>query len=563
MRRRLVRDIRTVRIWALAAGLTAVAASTAPAAAAAPIADVAVQYRGWVAAEQTTSDTASTSSYLEVHSGWYADVSRTSSTADFHEDAYVYASSYIGDYCISRDHSQLSEHAGSLDGRDTAHHINPASGTATSGFPAGNREKLISFGLEIAADFPFDGVVWHCDKDQPEPSPYRLASWLGSLEAAARADPDDPPETITEARSWIPYGSTQVSYVVCMSRSTRDTDGDGLPDGVDLAPSAAAPAQELGIPGGPPRGTEGPRLPGGPSGARGTPRCPAAPADASPDLDRCHGDTRHKSRRHKAITTLPAAPDIDWYRARVTATYCVEDGQARITKMKLKPTIQNGAIPRVLRKLGFLSMNPEDPEYSSIRKGGVAQASASTTYVMCFDPVEFLDKLGLKEPIKRRMKKPLRGALAKILRRAGVTKVTPEVRKQAIKAFRKRVDHAFRKGNIRAYLKKKHVPPRIARLAEKVAKKNERKLKDWLKRWIGQTMESGRYDLAAGPAAELMVEDAFEALGRATAFCGGRAAKDSNLRMWTVRYEAARDGKTVKISKSDVYKHPILTVRKY
>jgi hypothetical protein len=33
--------------------------------------------------------------------------------------------------------------------------------------------------------------------------------------------------------------------------------------------------------------------------------------------------------------------------------------------------------------------------------------------------------------------------------------------------------------------------------------------------------------------------------------------------MWTITYEAERHGSKIKISKENVYKHPILTVRRY
>jgi hypothetical protein len=287
-----------------------------------------------------------------------------------------------------------------------------------------------------------------------------------------------------------------------------------------------------------------------------TPGPPSGPCDGV--------KKKRTSRRDKATTNVPFAAEIDWYRAKLTTTYCVKKGKAWITGMKLKPTIKNGLIPRLLGKFGWLSLNPEKPEYSPIRKGGAVSASASTTYVMCFDPVVFLDKTGLKGQLQKRMKKPLRKALAKILRKAGLTKISPTVRRKAMVAFKKRVDHAFRKGTIRTYLqKKKHVPERIARLAEKVAKKNEGALKSFLKGDVAQTMETGRYDLAAGPAADLMIDDAFGLLGRLTAFCGGRAAEKSNFRMWTITYDANRKGKKVKISKDDLYKHPILSVRRY
>ena len=287
--------------------------------------------------------------------------------------------------------------------------------------------------------------------------------------------------------------------------------------------------------------------------------------EIGPSGGRCDGvKTKRTSRRHKAITNVRAAPDIDWYRAKVTVTYCVKKGKAWITDMKLKPTIQNGAIPRLLRKFGWLSVNPEEPEYSPIRKGGAVHASASTTYAMCFDPIVLLDKFGLKERIKKRMKEPLRKALKNILRKSGITKIDATVREKAVKAFRDKVDHAFKKGTITTWLKERRVPIRIARLAERAGKKNETKLKLLLKDLVASAMETGRYDnLTAHGASELMINDAFRRVGKATAFCGGRAAKKSNFRMWTVTYDAERNGRKIRISKDDVYKHPILTVRRY
>ena len=73
-------------------------------------------------------------------------------------------------------------------------------------------------------------------------------------------------------------GATETrTFQVCMSRSTIDTDGDGLPDDVDLDPVRAASLTELGIPGGPGFAVRPARVPGASAGKRGLPQCPGSP----------------------------------------------------------------------------------------------------------------------------------------------------------------------------------------------------------------------------------------------------------------------------------------------
>lgn len=64
-------------------------------------------------------------------------------------------------------------------------------------------------------------------------------------------------------------------FAICMSRSTVDSDGDGFPDEVDLAPDQAASAANLGHPAG--ASTWDVPIPnhfGGPDGVEGLPTCP-------------------------------------------------------------------------------------------------------------------------------------------------------------------------------------------------------------------------------------------------------------------------------------------------
>lgn len=293
--------------------------------------------------------------------------------------------------------------------------------------------------------------------------------------------------------------------------------------------------------------------------------CESLTDDVEREMETC-GDDRYTTRKDKAIEVLIGLPDIDWYRAKVTVRSCIQDGKAWITDMDLEPKIQGGPYPLLLREFGFVSLNPEDPEYSPIpARPGAVYASASTTYVMCWDPITFLTKVPVaKRQIKKRMEKPLSSALRKLLEKAGITKISKPVREQAIEKFKRQVDAQFRKGMIRAWLKKRHVPDRIASFAEKVAMKNRGPIKNYLKSTVAAAAGEGRYDgLPARKASEKMVNDAFRGIGNRTAFCGGRAPEKSNLRMWTVEYEAQRTGRKIEISKHDVYKHPILTVRSY
>jgi hypothetical protein len=64
------------------------------------------------------------------------------------------------------------------------------------------------------------------------------------------ADHDNTPMTISHQHSWAESGGTEYTAIVCMTRDTFDSDGDGLPDLVDLAPTQAGSPEGLGHPAG-------------------------------------------------------------------------------------------------------------------------------------------------------------------------------------------------------------------------------------------------------------------------------------------------------------------------
>jgi hypothetical protein len=160
-----------------------------------------------------------------------------------------------------------------------------------------------------AAGTPFPGqgrVVYptcpHLDYDHEWGS-----GGLGGVGGIAwpMADYGEPPLDAFRSYSYIDdeSGGSAWDVTVCMTRSTIDSDGDGLPDLVDLDPNAPASPLELGVPGGPATetigGTLGPDL----TVELLTPSCPSTPDCAySPQSDpvvcyaplvRLHPDETH------------------------------------------------------------------------------------------------------------------------------------------------------------------------------------------------------------------------------------------------------------------------------
>lgn len=86
----------------------------------------------------------------------------------------------------------------------------------------------------------------------------------------------NPPMVVSGSSTFSNWGFDTQMMSLCMSRSTVDTDSDGFPDDVDLAPNQAGPRSGLGHPAGPSVFNQPmPARFGGPDGVQGLPDCPA------------------------------------------------------------------------------------------------------------------------------------------------------------------------------------------------------------------------------------------------------------------------------------------------
>jgi hypothetical protein len=213
------------------------------------------EYRGWLAYETFHDSLDAGWHDFSVESGWWADVDRASGDVVVHESLYTMTSG--GCY--------LRGGAGILDGVGEVTVI-----ASEFTHPDGATEPGLWFDLDTTSRSPSMSVLQE-ECGAPQITPGMIGSALEEYRTTVPADYQNPPATISAN---LNFPSAGVRWHFCLSRSTTDTDGDGLPDEVDLAPGQAAPPAQLGIPGGPPEREPIATVLVGPA-ERGIPSCPA------------------------------------------------------------------------------------------------------------------------------------------------------------------------------------------------------------------------------------------------------------------------------------------------
>lgn len=268
--------LRAVRLVAPVA--CAAVALVLPVAVDAPLAqaadpDIHAEWRGWVAYERSRSTSGEVSEHV-VERSWSVDINRAAGGSEWQGSVYSLQEQFIED-CGMR----ALEYSGEGMGRVARNPESPYDTYATSGgqdhhgFPAGT--PSIDWNLGNSGSVEVQDFVYNCGDPQwadglrPVEAPGYLAGAAGSY--------DDPPLTAANDHSWQ-AGDDRLRSIVCMSRSTVDSDSDGLPDEVDLAPLQHGSALGLGHPMGSAAWSSLIESPyGGPDGQQGLPSCPAAP----------------------------------------------------------------------------------------------------------------------------------------------------------------------------------------------------------------------------------------------------------------------------------------------
>lgn len=229
-------------------------------------------WRGWVAAASDDSlGSAGDSRYYSR--GWWVDGSSRSLDVVWRQDSHqLFAASSC----------QRSESAGTADGKGTSDVASTRSLLGEG--PAFPDEPGFAFvGTLDDTTIFLDGITIFCDGTTQSGRSSGLGTFLTGFRMVAPADVDDVPETLSVRYTFAAFnGATeQRTYQVCMTRSTKDTDDDGLPDEVDLDSSRPGTLLELGLPGGPTDDVViASRMEGGPAGVEGVPTCPT-PATAN------------------------------------------------------------------------------------------------------------------------------------------------------------------------------------------------------------------------------------------------------------------------------------------
>lgn len=249
----------------LGASTSALAAPDIPRAGSADPVDNA-SFRGWVAVDHDMN-TGDGHMYRRT---WYADTDATSYDATWAADGYrVGAGTHADGTCYRL------EIAGEASGPTTLS-VGPGgnSDLDTHGLPVPT--EMFVFG-DLASPGRLDLIGIKKGGEECVAEGWSVADSAVETLTSGIAWPyaEVPPVTAGRTYSWISGVAQEPrNSVICMTRDATDTDADGLPDLVDLAPDAPGPPQNLGSPSEVPY-DEIPSVYGGPSGKHGLPSCPA------------------------------------------------------------------------------------------------------------------------------------------------------------------------------------------------------------------------------------------------------------------------------------------------
>lgn len=271
--------------------------------------------------------------------------------------------------------------------------------------------------------------------------------------------------------------------------------------------------------------------------------------------------------KYRTYTNMPAAPEFHWYTTTVTVNRCRKKGKDYITGVKAKRHVEKGPVPRLMEFFFGWSTRTGTPiRYSPSKfpKSGTTSATARLQYTACFDLTTLLDKAGLRKYAKKKMKRPLRKAIKKVLQKANVDKITPQVRKSIAKNWNRKVDHAFRKGTIATYIRDKYrIPKSIGKYIEKAAQWPLGKAKRLLKNEVNYALSSGKYDgLTATLASEAILDGGYRALDELITYCGPRPKGPSFFTTWDVSFDVLGGRKRLRVSPDNYYLHPMMRVRR-
>lgn len=234
-------------------------------------------WRGWVA-DEYVDNLGLSNGTLSYARGWWAD--GDASSLDGNIARYMDAHYYSRTECTDDGARQRGETA-AVDSNTSGNvQIYPSDPSAEFGSGYAADEEGLVFNLYNYDNSPEGGGVWHScaypGEEEYLPVDGHSGHTAGGGRTAAVVDLSAIPTKIAFTRSYS-EGATAIRTVqVCMSRSTIDSDRDGLPDDVDLDPAAAGSLTDLGVPGGPPYEVIPNTLPGGPTGRSGLPACPSA-----------------------------------------------------------------------------------------------------------------------------------------------------------------------------------------------------------------------------------------------------------------------------------------------
>jgi hypothetical protein len=259
-----------------------------PAAAAQPVDDAV--WRGWVAVDQEVTQPGAFGGSTGYYRNWTVDTSLTSGDGEWGASTYRLD---VSQSLCPEGSGREAAGAGSgvtLGGPTSGVYYTTGSGLDGS-LPSGTPTIRFAYTFRGRDDtgvvFPGTSYSFGCPGTVPSTRETSFEVAPGLMGFAGPGDYTDPPMRVVHAHSWSEVGNAGVTYsaVVCMSRSTVDTDLDGLPDDVDLDPLHAGTAVGLGHPAGSSAWDQPiPSEWGGPQGVRGLPTCPSG-TDGPPPAD--------------------------------------------------------------------------------------------------------------------------------------------------------------------------------------------------------------------------------------------------------------------------------------